>query len=877
MSAYEDAVTAFRVPKGAPPLEAADAFALALEPTGAAAYVMKMLHPLTGNAMVHVHRDGHDDDVFLVHTGDPADLRERVRVFFGGDMPRCQRRLVSAETPPPDVAALFGVGPLARMEQALANAGAVHGALPVTDIPAHIDDLLPRLADGLGVPLDLADPDLFHRIDDLVLKLRPGGTPPSQSVLEGVVEPNRTLLALGLVASEAVRRRAGGGVYGVLPMTGWRDAKTLGETGGAPALRLVGDKHLLNVVGKVAKRWANGTEDSVADLWRHVEASLQEAEVPAEAPLDEAQTEARCELLDRAFADAGSALAHALSMLDDRVPPGAWIELIGAKRSQVRLVASGSGEAHAMTGKVLASDEAKAADYAIVVVDVFVRDPTDGARYDAVQATVKTPGKAVDVTLVVPYRQTDDAGVSLRHGVHRLGARGVPDSYDLARLAAALFSRIPADAKGSVTQLPREVSTAWHDAIQDLAFAGKAETAVAGADLARLVRLASLAPLAAFIAVASADGKVEADEARAFQSELTNLDDPVLLLMVASATLDLKECMILLMLQETLRERAFAAAGAVFAAHPKGSGGAAAFKRLAERVARSHGEAIRPPEQKALDTLNAALVRGPAFALDGVDPFPALEIKDHHKDLVKDSSSAIYAAFLLVAAADGEIEAKETEAFAANLQFVGNPLLRAMIDAAPPGKFPKDAEAARECIAAAKELFDRHPEGDTARDAFLALLLSVAWSHGTLREPERAAIATITRMLNASKLVPALVIVAAFALFAVVAAWQVLSAALGVSGAFVPVAIGLQVLVLLPYLFLGKLRQGYLHQVIGGTLVSVLAAVGITATSLVVTAVIPSALPEGGSALGAALGGCFGTSATGLFVSALGAIVLRRR
>ena len=120
----------------------------------------------------------------------------------------------------------------------------------------------------------------------------------------------------------------------------------------------------------------------------------------------------------------------------------------------------------------------------------------------------------------------------------------------------------------------------------------------------------------------------------------------------------------------------------------------------------------------------------------------------------------------------------------------------------------------------------------------------------------------------------------ALALGAAVAVWQVVAAAtIPGSALFVPVAIGLQLVVTVLVLRSTAPLQGYGAQVATGSLVGALASIPIAATSLLVSIVLFPGLGDdiGATPAAGATAGATGTLLTGVFLSVLLAAVLRRR
>ena len=258
---------------------------------------------------------------------------------------------------------------------------------------------------------------------------------------------------------------------------------------------------------------------------------------------------------------------------------------------------------------------------------------------------------------------------------------------------------------------------------------------------------------------------------------------------------------------------------------------------------------------------------------------------DHStRALMAEAAYAPFAGFVVVAGADGDVEEKEARAFLASLARVDDPLLVEMIRAAAE---PLDErvdlliaspERIPSALSAAGQLFARHPDGDVSRAAFMAILRDVAQAHGELRETERDTMQRVEQLLDlASGKAPLQVGIAAqggMALFGAVVVWQVASATLGWTAWFVPVAVVLQGIVLAMLLFVGQvLGHRYWQQVVAGLIASGIGGVMIAISSVVVTTWFA---PGAGTALEGAVAGFVGTVVTGVVLSLILAVFLRR-
>ncbi len=115
-------------------------------------------------------------------------------------------------------------------------------------------------------------------------------------------------------------------------------------------------------------------------------------------------------------------------------------------------------------------------------------------------------------------------------------------------------------------------------------------------------------------------------------------------------------------------------------------------------------------------------------------------------------------------------------------------------------------------------------------------------------------------------------------LAALVVVWQLVSVPLGLTAVFVPIAFGLQVVVVVALLVRTRAEHGYGQQVLAAAVLSAIAVIPIFVGSLVVTMLLfpgHAALADG-SPLEQALAGVIGTLVSGPAVAALAAIGLRR-
>ena len=262
---------------------------------------------------------------------------------------------------------------------------------------------------------------------------------------------------------------------------------------------------------------------------------------------------------------------------------------------------------------------------------------------------------------------------------------------------------------------------------------------------------------------------------------------------------------------------------------------------------------------------------------------------DSMKGLMAEAALAPFAGFVVVAGADGTVDEEEVRAFLASLSRVEDSLLLEMIRAAPEpldervDLLIEDTERIPSSLAAAGRIFARHPEGPASRLVFMGILADVAAAHGEVRRTEQESMKRISDLLDESaghaRLQVGIAIQGGMAIFGAVAVWQVVSAALSFTAWFVPIAVLLQLVVLAMLLWVGQvLGHSYKQQLAAGSIASVVGGVLNAGSSMLVTTVMYPAVLEasGGTALERALGGFFGTVITGVVLTALLAVFLRR-
>lgn len=740
MSTLENSLATFQVPPGRDRMTVARELAAHLEANGHVPYVMESLDKLTGLALVHV-RETDEDHVVMVHTGDlPAlrrDMEKLLQTVNQGDA----RHVVAAVPIPPDIEQLVGQSDLARLELVLSRM--IPLSTPLTEVDRLAHEVAPVIGDVLGRDLDLASPDVLRTIDELLIAIRP--VDHEEPIDESFLPPVFTLIGLGLVATEVVRQRHGRGELGVLSNMGWQLASTLHEAGGFPALSLGDAKS--NVAGKVRKRWYYGKTDSLRDMGDHLAVTLSDvSQGSVEETLDEAQTAAREAAVLEAVAVAGSHLQNTLGSLlsGDLGMPTAWRKVDGAIQMNV-LAVEGSGQAEAMVTKLRDDGTGQCLS---AIIDYFMQDPRANERLDALKVAVFVPGTPVHLVVMVPYRPGDP--VTFPKAPQLVRRHGVPESLTNERMAEVFFADLPTD--GPLADLPRTLSTSVHDDTQRF-LGGTEPEELSDADQDLLMRLAALAPAAGFLMVAAADGKVEESEINAFQEALQALKDPLVMLIAVRSPVSGSQGLQMLVKDTTLVARSLAAMGVLLARSENGAASRKALMALWAQVAGVHG-AIRPEEMGAAMQVSALLDGGTATALRGGDPFPEIAIAPELVGLLKEAALAPYAGFLLVAAADGQIEEREVHAFTMSMALAAHPLLKRVIDTdtREPTVILRQLAENTSLISSSLGAFGRicreHPDGAEAREAFLRSMYLIAG--GQPGEKERRALRAIEQALDGS-------------------------------------------------------------------------------------------------------------------------------
>jgi tellurite resistance protein len=722
------------VPAGADALAAAEGLASRLEAAGYAPHVMKMLHGMSGLAMVHVHHEGGEDEVVLVHPGDEASLRGAVMSFQQQPLQGARWRLAAAIAVPPDVAALFDDGPGARLTHRLASTDIVPLSMPLTNAPQAAQAVVGHVEQALDVRLDLdGGRQTLEAIDALVDRLRPAG-----SLSDDAASPLHVLMGLGLVATETVRRMGPPSRLGHMDDT-FHDAERLVDTLGFPAVAFTNGV-AMQVARKVPHRYLDGPTESLVALWDAAATKLP-------APVAKDEQERLAVELDRALGLAGSLVRFVVDEIREQGEPTgpiAW-SLKDGGVSITRLNTDNSDRVMAMFEALIGREPTIEA--IACVADAIATNRATGVQRDALVVVVASHGvRRADLT--IPYEVAGGA-VSFPDQAQWVG-EPLAFAYSMARATDAFTPNVSADG---IT----EVRDAYWRSSAQAPRGGPAPSGATGDAL--LMKLASLAPFGLFLAVALADGDVSDDEKVAFVANLFDHQrtDPLLQEMVAATELLPGERFHLLISEGSLGVRALAAAGAIFAKHPRGAAAREAFDALGRSIASADG-VVTKDEQKVLQAVLQVLDRGEAFALQGGDPFVQAGDGELFKGLpsnvVDIASFAPFAAFMMVAGADGKLDPREVNTFLARISMEKDPILRALLHR---GDVPieqrlthlaKNKDLLLASLMAATLVFQQVRDGHLARNALMSLLGAIASADGEVDPKERRALDELGKVFD---------------------------------------------------------------------------------------------------------------------------------
>ena len=878
MPNFAESLATIPFPEASSALEAAESTQQKLAELGHDASVLKKTGARMGVALIRSARGANGNDVVLVHTDDAETLRDGLRKLTALPLPGAHIYVHARVDLPEDVELAYGSGPIAELERALTGTR-LSSDLRSTDFAAVVrEDLVPLLKTHLDLDLDpSAGTATLRELDALLLKLRPAASS-TEAVPNEQLHPHWVLVALGLVASETVAHLAGDVSYGQLTFEGWSEAATLGDSHGFPAIT-VADVAQVNAAQKLTKRWYLGEAESVHGLWE-----LLAQQLPSEPTAEDVAELSEAITLGLSFA--GKMVSHAFEDLAEsgETTPVLWVHT-GESIAIVRLMAANSERAQQMADQTMQTEHS-GAKVGVSVVDALIT-PHGEAQTDALIVRVIVPGQRAETVVAIPYAKDGEALVSRRKSIV-LNQQGVKLSADV--LSKALFDGIPTPVAGLQGDLTRELE------VPDLSAMLAAEQAsssmqqeLSDEDEERIRKLAALAPFAGFAIVAAADGEIEEGEVRAFADGMDAIAKAGLRMLTQPIDLEPDVCVRLVTLNMELGKAALHAAGWVFEHDKQGPLARQEFDQLMHEIA-AGGEEQGGEELMAL-VMVAGWSRGPVdVALKQKLPQELANAEMNVAAAIQGAimglaAEAPYAGMLKVAAADGTIEPDEMAELLATLNRMTDPLLVAMMNSnsSQPNEIIDallaDEDRQNAALRAAGMLFKNRDEGEESRAAMMRMLRDVAETHGEVRDVERAAIEEVERILDEQGSKPWFprAVLAGILLFLAVAGWQFLSALVGLTAVFVPVAIGIQLVWLSFWLFITSNSQGYIRQVLISTFASVGAAFGIALSSLVVSAIFPSAVPEGTTALQGAIGGFIGTSITGVFIGLVVGLVFRKR
>jgi hypothetical protein len=229
------------------------------------------------------------------------------------------------------------------------------------------------------------------------------------------------------------------------------------------------------------------------------------------------------------------------------------------------------------------------------------------------------------------------------------------------------------------------------------------------------------------------------------------------------------------------------------------------------------------------------------------------------------------------------VEVEELAAFATAYETTTDPLLR-LLRAVHPVTAAKaritleaDEGVGIDAIRSMARLLRVHPGGPATRGALVAMLERVVAVHGEVRPLEQKALDRVAQDLDFTGMTGCMVLSGVVFLAPMVAVWQLVSAAFGLTAWFVLGAMLLQVGFLTLILMVTRRENTYGTQVWAGTMSSLLAAVPIACTSVLVGWMYPELAAATGGLIWGALSGFLGTVFTGLSWSMLASVVLRKR
>jgi hypothetical protein len=415
----------------------------------------------------------------------------------------------------------------------------------------------------------------------------------------------------------------------------------------------------------------------------------------------------------------------------------------GVQVASTYLVTGDTDSAEAMVKAQVEGTHARAL-CVTTVIEASVLDAA-GTRADALKVGVLVPGTEVRMTLVLPYGK----GPTFDRGFHLVERVGLPPELDLERIRKALFTNIDhatrAEPGSALESIPRTLSPESPGQLVSRDSGLSPWDLLAGEEAPPLPpslrRLATLAPFAVFLHLCRSDGKIEPGQVQAFLASLARPSDPGLARLVAACPADPKQALGLLVRDPSLAPRALAAAGLVCARE----GGREALLGLARALAEEVSERTIQELERAL---NAGLV-----AAQGPDPFASLG-PDSMEGWMAEASSALFAGFLVISAADGQTDRQEVQTFFERLAAIDHPLLLVMMGAAslPPSgqveQLTRHPEQLGRALQAAAQVFQRHPLGESGRATFLDLLRQVASADGELSQAEERVLRGIASVLE---------------------------------------------------------------------------------------------------------------------------------
>jgi len=433
--------------------------------------------------------------------------------------------------------------PLSDLNHSLGRNPGLSMDRSLDELDAMVAAVAPVFDTLCGVRLDPADGEqALFAIDRLLRTLRDGAE-------DSTRYPTQVLMALGLVSLKVVRDLAGDGDLVTYDDNGVVvPVRTLAQAAGFPALRI--GARIVPVSQRVAKRW-HDPEQSLVDLWARIQVE-REAPIDMEAPTDESPVALDPELLLISSIAPFAGFLH-IAIADGEVEPS---ELLIFRM-----------------GMLTCESE--------LLRKIVIHCPLDAEETLAhlLENPSLVPRSLAGIGALL--RQDPAAMAELMSVFERVAQSGSSPGADERRALAEVERMLEGGAeraKNGPPPFPDEYD----------------------------YQQAALAPISAFILVASADGELEEKETRAFHSALKRVSNPLLQRLIALGTADFEANLRRLAEEDELATDCLKSAGQLFRTHPEGPAAREALMALLRHVAEVHGE-LRREERRALRAIEHLL------------------------------------------------------------------------------------------------------------------------------------------------------------------------------------------------------------------------------------------------------------------------------